>query len=185
VTIRPVKGSNVIRCGQIRYPGARPDCQVGEVVLIRREDELIIAMLFKVSRDITRLLNKPEEQRDCLERDMIDAHVEALFQGGYTSPLALWIQVHLMGGDYDWTGDDLPDEQIEGYWNEAHGYCTFEEHGTMRFLAIYPEEGNLDGGEIARKLALYVRECPSPPLIDFDAFVMDGAYKLPPMEMAS
>ena len=55
----------------------------------------------------------------------------------------------------------------------------------MRFLALYPEEGNLDGGEIARKLALYVRECPSPPLIDFDAYVLDGAYKLPPMEMAS
>lgn len=181
MTITPVKDSNVIRCGQIRYPGARADSSVGEVALIRRDDELIISMLFPVARDIKRLLDKPKKYRDCIEEDMIGAHTEELFKRRYTTPLAMWIQVYLMKGDFDWTGDDadLFEEQIEGRWYEAHGYCQFEDDGTKRFLAVYPEEGSLDGGEIARKLALYVRECPSPPLINFDAYVLDGLYRMP------
>lgn len=179
MTITPVKFEDCVQCGHIRYNGAQRDSQRGDVLLIRsrrpnKDTELIISMTFPVAKDIQRVLAKSKHERDCIDEDMIEAHTEYLSSRGYVNPLAMFLEDFL----------ESCDGQVRGHWFSAHGYCQFQkpfpanDAEVKRFLAIYPNEGSLDGGEVARQMEFAARRCENGPLIDFDAFFLEGTFVL-------
>lgn len=132
--LRVVEGT-VCKVGTLHYTGAPYYNSPAELVILNRE---AIAMLFPVAPNIRKLLERGEEDCDPIEVARCEKHLCELITDNYIRA-------------YQDVLDERFDADIRDTWLVSSGYMP-SGSAFRRSYIIHPEEGILDGGEIADHL---------------------------------
>ncbi len=129
--------------GVIGYEGEDEDHASADVVLIHgcKSGGTALALRFKCTTDINRLLRLTDDKRDPCDNELLDSYVSSLIEYAYHYPLFSFLQDQV-----------FPGERILDEWTFSYGYGTFDSKTFSRYVFGHPSDATVDTGEFGKQL---------------------------------